>query len=85
MAEASTNSTAADPLSLFVGIGLDEKTAKNAVANAKVTKNLIETIQEVRIVLSQDYGCVDIVVDTETPSCLALSTERWSGELNIKV
>ena len=47
MAETSTNGTAADPLSLFLGIGLDEKTAKNAVANAKVTKNLIETIQEV--------------------------------------
>ena len=32
---------------LFLNIGLDERTAKNTVANNKVTKNLLAVIDEV--------------------------------------
>lgn len=36
-------------LELFLNIGLDERTAKNTVANNKVTANLIAVIHEVRL------------------------------------
>lgn len=35
------------PLDLFLKIGLDERTAKNTVANNKVTANLTAVIHEV--------------------------------------
>lgn len=35
------------PLDLFLKIGLDEKTAKNTLANNKVTSNLTAVIHEV--------------------------------------
>lgn len=37
-------------VALFLRIGIEEKTAKTTVANAKVTNNLIAVINEVRIV-----------------------------------
>lgn len=36
-------------LELFLKIGLDERTAKNTVANNKVTSSLLESIREVII------------------------------------
>lgn len=36
-----------NPVELFLKIGLDERTAKNTVANNKVTANLIAVIHEV--------------------------------------
>ncbi|GJP35092.1 hypothetical protein CLOM_g19590 [Closterium sp. NIES-68] len=44
---------AKDALAKFVKIGLDEKTAQNAVANAKVTANLVEVIKEAQL----EDGC----------------------------
>ncbi|CAI5464953.1 unnamed protein product [Closterium sp. Yama58-4] len=44
---------AKDALEMFLKIGLDEKTAQNAVANAKVTANLVEVIKEA----SLEGGC----------------------------
>jgi hypothetical protein len=38
-------------VALFLRIGIEEKTAKTTVANAKVTNNLIAVINEVRIFL----------------------------------
>lgn len=35
------------PLDLFLKIGLDERTARNTIANNKVTSNLTAVIQEV--------------------------------------
>lgn len=39
-------------LDLFLKIGLDERTAKNTVANNKVTANLTAVIHEVCVLLS---------------------------------
>lgn len=52
------NSDKEKNLELFLSIGLDERTAKNTVANSKVTANLIAVIHEVRIfpVLAL-FGC----------------------------
>lgn len=36
-----------EALQVFIAIGLDPKTAQNAVANPKVTANLLEVIEEV--------------------------------------
>ncbi|CAI5525052.1 unnamed protein product [Closterium sp. Naga37s-1] len=44
---------AKDALEKFLKIGLDEKTAQNAVANAKVTANLVEVIKEAAL----EDGC----------------------------
>ena len=41
------NSSGEKPLELFLKIGLDERTAKNTIANNKVTANLTAVIQEV--------------------------------------
>lgn len=38
-----------DSLDLFLKIGLDERTAKNTIANNKVTANLTAVIHEVRM------------------------------------
>lgn len=43
------DSAGAGPLELFLKIGLDERTAKNTVANNKVTANLTAVIHEVSI------------------------------------
>lgn len=43
------NSSGGNPVELFLKIGLDERTAKNTVANNKVTANLIAVIQEAAV------------------------------------
>lgn len=45
-------------LQLFKRIGLDERTAQNAVANAKVTSNLVDSINEVMCVDNRSVGAV---------------------------
>ncbi|KAH7841686.1 hypothetical protein Vadar_033051 [Vaccinium darrowii] len=43
------NSSSGNPVELFLKIGLDERTAKNTVANNKVTANLIAVIHEAAV------------------------------------
>ncbi|PSR91150.1 Glutamine--tRNA ligase [Actinidia chinensis var. chinensis] len=43
------NSSGEKPLELFLKIGLDERTAKNTIANNKVTANLTAVIQEAAV------------------------------------
>ncbi|XP_057477930.1 glutamine--tRNA ligase [Actinidia eriantha] len=43
------NSSGEKPLDLFLKIGLDERTAKNTIANNKVTANLTAVIQEASV------------------------------------
>ncbi|GFS32852.1 glutamine-tRNA ligase, putative [Actinidia rufa] len=43
------NSSGEKPLDLFLKIGLDERTAKNTIANNKVTANLIAVIHEAAV------------------------------------
>ncbi|KAL9266505.1 Glutamine--tRNA ligase, cytoplasmic-like protein [Drosera capensis] len=47
MNNASTIAGGTNPLDLFLGIGLEEKTARNTIANNKVTNNLVAVIHEV--------------------------------------
>ena len=43
------------PLDLFLKIGLDERTARNTIANNKVTSNLTAVIHEVLSFLVSDF------------------------------
>ncbi|CAL5399677.1 unnamed protein product [Camellia sinensis] len=49
MVGKDVNITSENPLDLFLKIGLDERTAKNTVANKKVTANLIAVIHEAAV------------------------------------
>lgn len=53
MGKSQSESSGENPLDLFLKIGLDERTAKNTVANNKVTANLIAVIHEA----SMTDGC----------------------------
>ncbi|XP_050221501.1 glutamine--tRNA ligase, cytoplasmic isoform X1 [Mercurialis annua] len=46
MVEKEAENSASTPLDLFLKIGLEEKTAKNTIANTKVTNNLLAVIHE---------------------------------------
>ncbi|KAL9255170.1 Glutamine--tRNA ligase-like protein [Drosera capensis] len=50
MNNASTIADGTNPLDLFLGIGLEEKTARNTIANNKVTNNLVAVIHEAGLV-----------------------------------
>lgn len=43
------------PLDLFLSIGLDKRTAENALVNQKVTSNLTAVIKEVSLI--DPYPC----------------------------
>ena len=45
----------AKPLDLFLSIGLDKRTAENALVNQKVTSNLTAVIEEVISSRSQSH------------------------------
>ena len=48
-------------LALFKSVGLDAKTAANAVANPKVTANLTNVVHEVTLLLPLPFECDRIV------------------------
>ncbi|GAB2251374.1 hypothetical protein Droror1_Dr00017624 [Drosera rotundifolia] len=50
MNNASTVADGTNPLDLFLRIGLEEKTARNTIANNKVTNNLVAVIHEAGVV-----------------------------------
>jgi hypothetical protein len=66
------------PLEALLALGLDQRTAENALVNAKVTANLASVIAEVsprRPLASRRTGCLG---GSSTP--LALPLVRSSGE-----
>ncbi|OWM68001.1 hypothetical protein CDL15_Pgr017569 [Punica granatum] len=60
----------ADPLELFLKIGLDERTAKNTIANNKVTANLTAVIHEAAVAdgCSKTVGNLLYTVATKFPA-----------------
>ncbi|KAL9255172.1 Glutamine--tRNA ligase-like protein [Drosera capensis] len=50
MNNTSTIADGTNPLDMFLGIGLEEKTARNTIANNKVTNNLVVVIHEAGLV-----------------------------------
>lgn len=76
----ATESGAHEALDLFLKIGLDERTAKNTVANNKVTANLTAVIHEVCIF----GGTCDYFVWSVNPSvafCMCMSVLLYLVEV----
>ncbi|KAL0463565.1 UNVERIFIED_CONTAM: Glutamine--tRNA ligase, cytoplasmic [Sesamum latifolium] len=68
--KSDSGSGGEEPLDLFLKIGLDERTAKNTVANNKVTANLTAVIHEAAVTDGCDRTVGNILYSIKTPAQL---------------